>query len=55
MCGSCEWKIYKDDIEMALDEVRDPEFLESVLDWITEHKHITPSQASGVDRWLENI
>ena len=54
MCASCGWEDYKDDIEMALDDVSDPTFLESVLEWITENEHITDGQASGVDRWLEN-
>ena len=55
MCQTCDWEIYKDDIEMALDDVSDPTFLESVLEQITEREHITSGQAVAVDRWLDNV
>lgn len=40
---------------MALDDVSDPTYLESVLEWIVEHEHITPAQSEAVDRWIERI
>ena len=55
MCKTCDWEIYKDDIEMALDDVDNKSFLESVLEQITDRGHITAAQAEGVDRWLDNL
>lgn len=55
MCDTCDWEVYKDDIEMAIDDVSDRSYLESVLEWITDHEHITLAQSEGVERWLDKI
>ena len=52
MCENCEWQEVADEIDdMMTQEKYDfaLDTLESIHDWITENKHVTPGQQEAVE------
>lgn len=48
MCDVCGWEFMANDIHEYLQE-NDSEFLENLLEWITENEHISENQTEKIE------